>query len=64
MQERLIEERKSCPNCQKLAELTGWLPPKGIDPRMREYKCPDCPERFYQIARFSRFIEGGLVPLQ
>lgn len=36
-----------CPKCRSSGVMTEWRPSKGIDPGMREYKCPGCKKVFY-----------------
>ena len=54
--------RAKCPNCSgwviefgkseyKLAEMTEWRSPLGIDPKMRQFKCEACDHVFYQVRR-------------
>lgn len=45
----LITQTKTCPDCLRDAHLTGWTPPVGYDPRMRQYSCPKCGNEFYVI---------------
>ncbi len=33
----------------RLAEMTEWRPPPGIDPKMRQFKCPGCGAVFYKV---------------
>lgn len=33
----------------KMAFITDWRPPKGLDPKMREFKCSGCGQLFYVI---------------
>lgn len=41
-----------CPkHCLTLMELTDWEPPKGLDPELREFRCPRCGTRLYEIPR-------------
>ncbi len=42
-----ITQNKACPDCLNDASLTGWEPPPGYDPRMRQYSCPECGNEFY-----------------
>lgn len=50
-----MEQKTSkCPNCVKydnrgVGRETGWRPPQGIHPRMREFKCSHCGWIFYKI---------------
>jgi len=36
-----------CPFCWGKAKVTNWEPPKGYDPQMVKYKCPQCGIEFY-----------------
>jgi phage FluMu protein Com len=36
-----------CPKCEAHGERTNWLPDEGMDPTLREYKCPRCNEVWY-----------------
>lgn len=45
--------RKSTPGglpriyCGAKMKQTNWLPPKGFDPRLREFECPRCHNKQY-----------------
>lgn len=52
--------RPRCDNCKRwlkhnrkwlyhLMTLTEWLPPPGIDPKMREFKCESCNHKIYVV---------------
>lgn len=45
----LINQTKTCPDCHEDAHLTGWQPPAGYDPKMRQYSCRKCGNKFYVI---------------
>ncbi len=32
-------------------KLTDWKPVPGLDPRLREFRCPRCDTRIYKIPR-------------
>jgi len=36
-----------CPICLNLAVRTNWLPPSGMEPFLREYKCAECRRSFF-----------------
>ena len=39
-----------CPDCGETTEVTRWLPPQGVAPHLREFRCPRCGAFFYKIA--------------
>ncbi len=46
----------TCPKCEIEWHLdpvpaTDWVPPDGLDPRLREFDCPRCKEKFYKRVR-------------
>ena len=45
----MITQIKTCPDCLVDAHLTGWKPPAGYDPKIRQYSCPYCGNEFYVI---------------
>lgn len=63
----LITLAKTCPDCRRDAYLTGWKPPHGYDPMMRQYQCPECGNEFYVIGGEKTYqtealpIEGSEV---
>jgi hypothetical protein len=36
-----------CPKCWGFGKMTPWVPPKGTDPYLREYKCLNLGHIFY-----------------
>jgi len=38
----MISNGIHCPKCLGRAQLTAWLPPRGYDPAIRQYKCKNC----------------------
>ena len=44
-----VTQTRPCPKCHREAHLTGWTPPAGYDPHLREYLCPKCGNRSYII---------------
>ena len=48
--------KKQCPRCFDKPRLTTWKAPAGIDPDMREYKCPRCGARDYVVVQGSSKI--------
>lgn len=40
-----------CAECMELMERTLWLPPPGIDPRLRLFECPNCNYPCFAIPR-------------
>ncbi len=36
-----------CSKCEGEASRTNWIPPKGYDPYLHEYKCGRCGLVFY-----------------
>jgi len=56
----LITQTKQCPDCLADAHLTGWKPPAGYDPKMRQYSCPKCDNEFYVIGGEKTYQTAAL----
>lgn len=66
----LLTVREKCKKCRwKYAnddkwhyhymKLTNWLPPRGIEQRQREFKCPFCHNIFYRTLSIKEFEKIG-----
>lgn len=42
-----------CPKCKRLSDPSEWRVPTGIDPDMREFRCP------YKDGFFYRLVAGS-----
>lgn len=47
-----------CEKCFHKGEITTWLPPSGIDPTSREYKCPICEYVWYSCTGRKFKVQG------
>lgn len=52
-----------CPECTRLTQVTVWLPPQGVDPQLREFRCSSCGSVFYMRStrEIRRAIAFGLL---
>ena len=40
----------NCPgHPDQVMELTSWKPVSGLDPKLRQFRCPKCDTRIYKI---------------
>lgn len=46
-----------CPDCRTKMELTDWSPQPGIDPQMRQFRCPLCGETAYKVPKEAETLE-------
>lgn len=62
--------RLECQNCKQwdkykrkwkyhLPEITGWRPPHGFDPKIREFQCPFCRHKTYVILTLKTLYKLG-----
>jgi len=40
-----------CPDCENSMAITDWKPSPGLEPKLRQFKCPKCGETVYKISR-------------
>ena len=45
---------RDCLKCWDTPRLTAWRGPPGIDPDLRQYRCPRCGEAVHIIRRGSQ----------
>ncbi len=36
-----------CPKCRNQCAKTSWRPPRGINPDLRQHRCPNCGDEYY-----------------
>lgn len=34
--------RRKCPRCWCFSYMTDWLPPRGLEPQLRQFECNRC----------------------
>ncbi len=44
----------ACPKCKGRSTLTLWIPPRGVDNNIRQFRCVKCKHEFYKIITNDR----------
>ncbi len=45
---------RPCYKCQEPAEPTSWKSEKGLEPFLRQFKCPKCGHVFYLVIKSAQ----------
>ncbi len=47
-----------CRRCKTKMEISSWFPEEGLDPHLREFRCPECKATEYKIPKgFEHEVE-------